>query len=397
MLTISKQQLCSAQSTVAAGSRKRSPVQWQQTILFESTGTHVTLATGSMSGFVWSTFECEGPAFRVAVDAGDLSALCSATRASEFRVSQKGNKLVFDGDTGRLALSCFPTLPEASEGWPALPQSDGEPHYTIKAGDLAYAIKAPAPAIDESSDKYSLGSVYIVGSADGVKSYATNGKVAVRVEAENVWLGNEPLDTLIPSAGVAILSAMLRGVATDQTVSVSRSGNSVIFDAGTATAHVTEESGRFPAIEKLLNEKSRLNPLATFSVEVSEIRSALRECIIGYDAAAEFGSTVLLACNGTSVRLLSNAHSDNDMNVSVESEASGEGGAILVDHAFVAKMCGSAGTDRVAMRLLEVGDAAALLITSDAGFTALAMGCTLGDANEKRVAGAWAGQQAMLV
>lgn len=403
MLEITKQQLCSAVSTVIAGYSRRSPVGWHQTLLFESTGDRVIIAAGSQSGFVWCSFPASGETFRVAVNASEVSQVCSACRSETLKISQQGNKLTLDGERGRLSLACHPTMPELSEGWPTLPNvSGGESLFHVNAGQLAYAIKAATPAMDETSEKWSLGGVQIVSDSSGANTYATNGKVAVNVAFASEHTSEQSESMLIPETGVSILAGLLRGLGDQASVAVSRINNSIVFDGGDGVAVITELAGRFPEVGKLLADYAARDKAATMRVDSSELRSALRETIIGYDPGTEHGKSIILVCDGQRVRLLSNVHSDNDIQVCVEPEtASGDGGYILVDHQFVSKMCQASAGSIVDMAIIDTpnktGSVQAILIGNpESGFRSMTMGCMLADANAKRARQAMAAGAEML-
>lgn len=381
MLQITKQELTSAVQTVIAGSARKSSIDWHDTLLFECTGDSVIIAAGSGSGFAWRSFEASGEPFRVAVNAREISELCSTSRSDTLTITHSGNRLTFLGDRGRLSLACSLTYPEAHGGWPSLPPIPDGSSVTIKAGDLHRAIKATVPVTDENSARYSLGSVQIVKGDGQVMCYATDGRAAVSVEVPATTTGDDSLSLLLPDVGMTVLSGMLRGIGDACSVDVLRSGTHACFVGGGSVVMLSESAGNFPKVGEVLATFSKQATHARLSIVPADLRSALREAVIGYDVGSTTGRTVLLVSDGERLRVLSDALSDNDMDVLVPChDASGDGGYVRIDHAYLSKLLSAAG-DTVDVRLCEGG---ALLLTNASGFTAVAMGCSIEEANKKR-------------
>ncbi len=386
-LVIPRSQLCRGVSAVIAGCARKFTIAWHELMLLDFDGEILTLATGNGGGRCWFRIHIADagcPPFRISVKAAELNAVCSAVRSNTLTLSEDGSKLHIVSDRGRLSLAICGE-------WPSLPTISGEPVAKIAAGDLIYALRASSPIVDADSERFALGSIQIKFSEAGSFVYATDGRRASEVSVSSEC--NTDASFLIPATMASLVSGVIDKSSDGTMVSVYDCENSVAFVSDGGVAYVTQTASRFPDVSKLIREGfESKDKSADFTLSVADVKSAIREAIIGYESGADWASSVCLACRGPQLTVLSNAASANDMLVGVPvSDSSGQG-AVKIDHMFFNQALAACG-DNATVRI--VGDGR--MLVRQGNYRSVIMGMELAGADLSRCAKAMEVSQPLLV
>lgn len=343
-LTLSKQQLSKAVSSVIAGRPKKFTVPWHEWMLMDFDGEFLTLATGDSTRRCWNRVRIPDAGcvpFRIAVKATELQSICSVTRSETLTISHDGgNKINIVGDRGRLCLAC-------TEEWPELPSiAEAKDAAKINAASLSYAFRAALSATDDASDRYVLDAIHVsISKEDGCLVQSTDGRMLIRIQLAGTAI--QDAQFLVPGDAVSLICGVLSAASGDSDVFIRDDGNNVIFACENGVAYVTQKSGNYPkGVNKIIADIIGKKPAFEAEIETGTFVSAVREATIGYEVSMEWSRETIVISDGSAIKVMSSAHSPNDIVVNVPGQPVGKG-VIIVDHTMSSMLVKSSNAERV--------------------------------------------------
>lgn len=342
-------------------------------MLFDFDGEVLTLATGNGFGrcqYKFGIQDAECAPFRVAVKASEINQVCSVVRSDSLNLSHVGNQLHIVGDKGHFKLAC-------TEDFPEMPAVPSESVAELSAAELVHAMRATSPAVDENSEKFALGGVQLCIYEDGSAAmYATDGRRASMVTIGGASDSVVKEKFLIPQQAVPMISGML-GKSDGDTVSVYRDGTAIVLTIGGGIVLVTELAGRFPDVNALISGTFDRKRKSSMSVNVAELKSAIREATIGYDGNSEWANGVNIACDGGRLIVLSDAASANDIEATVAAADIDGTGCMTIDYAFLSSAASASGDDSVRIALVPMNNNGIAMTIEGQSYRGLIMGITM--------------------